>query len=168
MRWDAIREVNLPEHVVGALFLTSMLGRQRPLQQDIEKAKALGVTAVISLSPRDEVEEKSPQYAQALREGGLPWPVEFLPIDNGGVPTNLQAYREAVQGLAERIRRGQRLLLHCAGGLGRTGLVAISILMALGVPLEEATDRVRKAGSSPETPEQWQFLRLLGQGYLSS
>jgi len=163
MRWDAIREVRLPPGVAGALFLTSMPGRQRPLEGDVARARELGITAFVSLSPWEEVAEKSPRYAQAVAAGTFPWPVEFFPIENGGTPEDVDAFRELVQSLAHRLRRGERLLLHCAGGLGRTGLTAISVLLALGLPRQEAEERVRQAGSSPETPEQWELVARLAR-----
>ncbi len=164
MRWDQIRAVEMPPQVPGRLYLSAMPGRQRPLEGDLARARELAVTAVVSLSPWEEVVEKSPRYAQAVAEGPFPWPVEFFPIDNGGVPRHQGAFRQFVQALARRLQAGERVLLHCAGGLGRTGTVAICVLVELGLPLEEALARVRQAGSSPETPEQWALVRRWPRG----
>ncbi|MDT7944068.1 MAG: tyrosine-protein phosphatase [Dehalococcoidia bacterium] len=165
MRWDFIRKVRLPE-VRGALFLTSMPGRQRPLEGDVTRAAGLKISLFVSLSPWEEVEEKSPRYAEAIAQGTLPWPVEFFPIENGDVPRDLTAYRAFVRNLARRLQEGERVLLHCAGGLGRTGMVAMSVLLELGLPYEEAESRVLAAGSSPETPAQWELVRRQAAGEL--
>jgi protein-tyrosine phosphatase len=45
-------------------------------------------------------------------------------------------------------------LLHCAAGMGRTGTVAACLLKRLGLPKEEALERVRQAGSNPESAVQ--------------
>ncbi|HXG42889.1 MAG TPA: tyrosine-protein phosphatase [Dehalococcoidia bacterium] len=166
MRWDDIRPVELPPSVPGQLFLMAMPGRQRPLQLDVERALALGVTGIVSLAPPDEVADKSPEYAEAIAAGRLPFPVESCPIDNGGVPRDPEAFRRFLQRTAQRLRQGERLLLHCAAGVGRTGTAAVGVLLALGVGLDEALDLVRRAGSYPETAEQHQLVRWLAESGL--
>jgi protein-tyrosine phosphatase len=49
---------------------------------------------------------------------------------------------------------GQNVLLHCAAGIGRTGTAAACVLKRLGLPVDEALQRVREAGSNPETAVQ--------------
>jgi len=164
MRWDEIRRVELPPQVPGQLYLMAMPGRQRPLEGDLERLRALGVSVIVSLAPPDEIADKSPDYAAAIASGALPFPLETCPIDNGGVPEDLGAFRRFLEGAARRLRAGERLLLHCSAGVGRTGGVAVGVLLALGLPLDEALDLVRRAGSYPETAEQHQVLRLLAEG----
>ncbi|GBD13465.1 hypothetical protein HRbin24_01496 [bacterium HR24] len=164
MRWDEIRRVELPPSVPGQLYLMSMPGRQRPLASDLEKALSLGITRIVSLAPPDEIADKAPEYAEAIASGALPFPLETCPIDNGGVPEDLDAFRDFVERAARRLETGERLLLHCSAGVGRTGTAAVGILLALGVPLEEALDLVRRAGSYPETAEQHQVVRWLAEG----
>jgi protein-tyrosine phosphatase len=53
------------------------------------------------------------------------------------------------------------VLIHCAGGIGRTGLVAALLLVYLGYTVEEAIRIIKKAGSSAETDEQKEFLLQL-------
>jgi len=166
MRWDEIRRVELPPGVPGQLYLMAMPGRQRPLQTDIERALELGVTGIVSLAPPDEVADKSPEYAEAIAAGLLPFPVETCPIDNGGVPQDPEEFRRFLERTAQRLQRGERLLLHCSAGGGRTGTAAVGVLLALGVPLEEALDLVRRAGSYPETAEQHQLVRWLAESDL--
>ncbi len=158
MRWDDLREVTLPPAVPGRLFLMAMPGRQRPLEGDIDKALAVGVTRLVCLVPLDEVAAKSPRYAQALASDELPWPVDLFPIENEHRPRELEPFARFVLELTEALREGERLLLHCAAGVGRTGTVAACVLVALGLGLEEALDTVRRAGSFPETAEQREVI----------
>ncbi|HXE47208.1 MAG TPA: tyrosine-protein phosphatase, partial [Ramlibacter sp.] len=64
------------------------------------------------------------------------------------------AFRREVQQIAAALRQGDAVLLHCAAGLGRTGSTAACVLKALGVPTEEALQRVRDAGSNPQNAQQ--------------
>jgi len=50
------------------------------------------------------------------------------------------------------------VLIHCAGGIGRTGMVATLLLVHLGYPVMESLYIIKNAGSSAETDEQKDFL----------
>ncbi len=54
------------------------------------------------------------------------------------------------------------VLLHCRGGLGRTGVVAARLLMEFGVPVKDAVRTVRAARPGTiETSAQERYLRDL-------
>jgi len=46
------------------------------------------------------------------------------------------------------------VMLHCAAGLGRTGTAAACLLKRLGLDTNEAMQRIRDAGSNPQTALQ--------------
>jgi len=50
------------------------------------------------------------------------------------------------------------VLIHCASGVGRTAMLAISVLLALGDPMDEAESVVSRAGSTVETLPQVEML----------
>jgi ADP-ribosyl-[dinitrogen reductase] hydrolase len=58
--------------------------------------------------------------------------------------------------LGDRLRNGDRVLVHCRGGLGRTGMVAARFLVEFaGATPQQALDAVRKARpGAVETAEQ--------------
>jgi ADP-ribosyl-[dinitrogen reductase] hydrolase len=68
-----------------------------------------------------------------------------LPIRDVDVPDDRFERAWALTGptLHRRIDRGERILIHCRGGLGRTGLVAGLILVERGVTPRQAIERVR-------------------------
>jgi len=61
--------------------------------------------------------------------------VERLPIPDGAVPPSMPALVALVERIGAACRAGSTVVLHCRGGLGRTGLVAA----CCGVALVDAT-----------------------------
>jgi len=86
--------------------------------------------------------------------------IELLhcPIPDVSVPA-LDDARSLVRELIAR--REQPILIHCIGGLGRTGVIAGCLLRALDVAPDEALRRLAAARGAecPETPGQRRFVR---------
>ena len=76
----------------------------------------------------------------------------------GGAPDNRDAFWALANDVANRLESGESILIHCAGGVGRTAMLAISVLLALGEPLIEAEGAVSRAGSLVETMPQIEML----------
>lgn len=153
-----LRSVSLPATVPGKLYLHSMPGRYEPFARTVAEIQMHGISEVICLVPLEEIEFKSPDYARALRNGGTPWHQVMFPIVDYGVPSNLQAYLQLVVQTADSLRAGTNVLAHCGAGIGRTGTLAACVLVALGVPLNEALETVHAAGSYAERPEQLELI----------
>jgi protein-tyrosine phosphatase len=60
--------------------------------------------------------------------------------------------------VASGLRQGDWIAVHCAAGIGRTGLFAALVLMALGVRMDRARETVREGGSFAETQPQLDLL----------
>ena len=152
------RPVELPAEVRGSLWLSAMPGRFGSWREFEAQARAGGLAVVVCLTPRDEIEELSPDYADAIRRGGTAYEWLHVPVPNFGVPPDAHAFRGAIERLARRIRSGEAVLMHCAAGMGRTGSAAACVLKALGLPSSEALARVRAAGSNPQNADQSGFV----------
>jgi hypothetical protein len=150
----ALRPVALPPDVPGMLLLGSMPGRFEAWAAFEAQARARGLALVVCLTPRSEMAELSPRYHKAVGLGSLPFRWLNLPMRNFGLPEDVPLFRREVLQIAEALRRGDAVMLHCAAGIGRTGSTAACVLKALGVETPDALQRVREAGSNPENALQ--------------
>lgn len=155
-----MRRVDLPDGVRGQLFLHSMPGRNEPFAAARESIIAAGVKQVVCLNPDDEILERSPDYAKAIADG-LPWRHVALPVPDFGIPEDASSFRAVAASIANALRNGENVLVHCAAGIGRTGTFAVAVLCQLGVPLRDAQRAVRNAGSSSESETQRAFLEKI-------
>lgn len=100
----------------------------------------------------------------SLREEVRRYGIEMLwfPIRDASVPSSIERFYQAVQHIVATLRKGKTTVIHCKGGLGRTGLVAAAVLMAIAeLTPEEATRIVRRARPGAiETPDQEEYVRV--------
>jgi protein-tyrosine phosphatase len=148
------RPVPLPPGVPGSLWLASMPGRFEPWSVFEGEAQRSRLALVVCLTPRSELAELSPRYHRAVTQGTLPFRWLQLPMPNFGVPEDRAGFRNTVQQIAEALKHGDAVMLHCAAGMGRTGSTAACVLKALGASTDDALERVREAGSNPQNAEQ--------------
>lgn len=149
-----MRGVPLPPEVPGHLWLSAMPGRFEPFKAFLTEAKERHVDLVLCLAPVEELAVLSPAYRTAVTQGTLPFRWLNLPMRNYGLPPDLPEFQDGIAQAADALRAGEAVLLHCAAGLGRTGSAAACVLKSLGLPTDEALQRVRDAGSNPQTAQQ--------------
>ena len=152
------RRVDLPIEVPGRLLLHSMPGRFEALERVWHQVRREAVGAIVCLTEEYEIRTKSSQYAVALETGTVPCSVLPFEIREGGVPEDRDAFWTLANDVANRLQSGEGVLIHCAGGVGRTAMLAVSVLLALGEPMEEAEGAVSRAGSIVETMPQIEML----------
>jgi protein-tyrosine phosphatase len=152
------RAVELPADVRGSLWLSSMPGRFGSWNEFETQARHAGLAMVVCLTSRSEIEELSPAYHAAVTRGRTSYEWLHLPVPNFGVPDDRAAFRDAVERIAQALRNGDSVMMHCAAGMGRTGSAAACVLKALGLPTDDALQCVRDAGSNPQNAEQSGFV----------
>jgi len=86
--------------------------------------------------------------------------VQRFPIRDQGV-CSVADMRAIVRWLARSMGNGDSVLVHCVGGLGRSGIVAACYLVAEGLSPAQAIAEVRRTRSpyAIETVEQEEFVR---------
>ncbi|MBT6139485.1 MAG: hypothetical protein HOH65_18580 [Rhodospirillaceae bacterium] len=119
---------------------------RRDLAADLARIDAFGVRAIVTLVEPLELETSQIQDIGAQAEAlGIDW--HHLPIIDREAPgPKFEVYWSLVgRRLRARLAAGERILLHCMGGRGRTGLLAARLLIELGEDPETAILKVRDA-----------------------
>jgi atypical dual specificity phosphatase len=105
----------------------------------------MGVTVLVNLHEQPHDEDALARHG--LRQVHLPVR-DFTPPSPEQIETGIDAIEEAVAA-------GQRVAVHCAAGLGRTGTLLACYLVRQGMNPDDAITRVRQVRpGSVETPEQ--------------
>ncbi len=83
-----------------------------------------------------------------------------LPIPDRSVPSDADDFLRSVERLTEMVRDGRSLAVHCRASIGRSSVLAVSVLVRLGWDANEAFHAVESARgcSIPDTPEQRQWV----------
>jgi len=160
----------LPVGLAGKLGLTLAPGRhgwstmgfrwERDLGADLDRlAEVHGASLLVCLLEDHELERMNLRdYVPEAVKRGLE--VMRYPIPDGGVPASAGAVAGLVEGIAARVRAGGRVVVHCAAGLGRSGVIGGCALVALGHSPEQASAALHEHRSlrSPETTAQERFI----------
>ena len=148
------RRVDLPARIPGRLLLYSMPGRYEAIESVWHQIERETVGAIVCLAEKEEIHEKSFEYARALEAGIVPCSVLRFEIPDRGAPEDRRAFWTLAGNVAQRLQLGEAVLIHCAGGVGRTATFAICVLLALGESASSARNVVSRAGSTVETAPQ--------------
>lgn len=140
-------------------------GWQRDLAADLDVIANWGAKAVVTLIEDHELQMLGVTcLGQQIQARGIAW--HHWPIVDVAPPDARfeRAWQASGAALVAQIRAGERVLVHCRGGLGRAGTVAACLLVALDVPPAEAIRRVRSARRGAiETRQQEDYVRSLPQ-----
>ncbi len=137
----------------------------RDLDSDLQTTFEWGATHVLSLMVPFEYELLGVKTLLRTVIEGQAW--HHLPIIDRGIPGVAFMERWAVVGafVQDWLKAGDRVLVHCRGGLGRTGVVAAMMLIDAGVDPGDAIRRVRACRPGTiENASQEAFV----MGYVSS
>jgi ADP-ribosyl-[dinitrogen reductase] hydrolase len=137
----------------------------RDLALDLDAIRAWGASVIVNLIEDHAMVALGVQDTEERLPAGIAY--LRLPIPDFGVPGAAWEARWAKEGplLIDRLHAGQNVLLHCKGGLGRTGMIAARILVEMGLSAEQAIKSVREARPGTiETAAQEAYVRTLDHG----
>ena len=141
----------------SALVLTPCPGTKgADLSASLKQLKAQGVQAVVTALELDEMAKAGVAELPAqTKELGMAW--FHLPIEDDCAPGDDFAsdWKKVSPELHKIIKQGGKLVLHCMGGSGRTGMLAAHLLLELGWDLDNIKSEVKalRPGAFSKLPQ---------------
>ncbi|MEA3405798.1 MAG: hypothetical protein U9R28_08675 [Pseudomonadota bacterium] len=129
------------------------------LHNDIAYYKTQGVSKVISLLHAQEIEKLGMMMEAAACEAH-DLKFENFPITDMSVPEKDRLIA-LQQRLKQEIQSGESIAIHCHGGRGRAGIVAITLMVEHGINADSAIEMASKARGDrmPVNDLQLNFVR---------
>lgn len=127
---------------------------------------AWGASKVVGLiRPEESALLGVPDLAAHLAESGLSWcnaPIDDFAAPDAHFDREWPALRDC---LLQRLDAGEKILIHCQAGRGRSGTIVAALLIAGGIAAADAINAVRKARPGAiETAAQETWLQRLADG----
>jgi len=128
----------------GRIGISPLPGRGDNLDADMVDLLRWKPDAVISMTEWREIEgARAADLPNRLEDAGVIW--RHLPIADFGGPrgANADAWPELSRELNAILDRGGAVLTHCYGGHGRSGMVALRLMVERGEEPKAALARIR-------------------------
>eukprot|EP00088_Acartia_fossae_P052980 TRINITY_DN6008_c0_g1_i1.p1 TRINITY_DN6008_c0_g1~~TRINITY_DN6008_c0_g1_i1.p1 ORF type:complete len:218 (+),score=30.25 TRINITY_DN6008_c0_g1_i1:48-701(+) len=134
---------------------------RRNLTQDLEVIAEAGITDVFVLMKTYEFRKyKVPNLLQEYEKHGIE--VHHCAVEDGSLPPE-QEIMELISELRSVVECNGKILIHCYGGYGRTGVLAACFLLSLDPRMapETAISHVRavRGARAIQTVRQWNFVQ---------
>lgn len=129
------------------------------LLDEISSLRALGVDVLISLLEGHEIDELDlGEEGNACKSNEIAF-ISF-PMADRSVPGSTQAVIVLADSVLVKLRSGMNVAIHCRAGIGRSSLIAASVLKVSGMSVDEAFDKIASARGCgvPDTPEQREWV----------
>ena len=136
------------------------------LEDEVASLKRQGTDVLVSMLTEEETEELELQdEADSCARNAIEF-VSF-PVPDREVPAHYDSFVSFVELLLNRLAEGRRIAIHCFAGIGRSGVAASCLLVAQGVPPEEAIRVLSSArGTSvPYTDDQENWIAEFAERY---
>ncbi len=127
--------------------------------------RACGASVLVTLLERAEMSRigVADLLDRATRSG---LECQWLPIPDGEAPSDLEATSRLVARVLERLAAGRTVIVHCHGGIGRSGMITACALVGAGVEPGKAVEIVREARPGAATaPGQEEFVHEFGRAW---
>ena len=130
--------------------------------QDLRAVADWGATTLVSLVESSEMQMLGvSNLGDAAEKAGLDW--HHLPVTDLKAPDERFERRWTYSGyvLRQKLRVGERVVLHCRGGLGRTGTIAARLAIEFGEVPDAALQYVRatRKGAVETREQEWYVLQ---------
>ena len=130
----------------GQIALSPLPGRYGDIQSDLAKVADWGASLVLTMVTQAEIDKhRSGQLEELLNNADIRW--QHLPVEDYQTPAvqTDSAIERAISESKQILNNGGRVLIHCFGGCGRSGMMALRIMIAVGEMPNDALLRLRHA-----------------------
>lgn len=133
--------------------------RPSVLAEDMAFYMDLGINTIVCLLEKAEMIARGLALESYLCEE-LDLNFEHFPIIDRSIPSDLAAFHKLLEKLYTELNLGRNIAIHCYAGIGRTGVVAGSLLMKDGLLAQEAIELMTtiRGYDMPQTSSQYHFL----------
>ncbi|MCD6066283.1 MAG: isochorismatase family protein [Bacteroidetes bacterium] len=149
------------QSLIGMTILPGRKDRGRDLQKDIESIREQNIAAVVTLLSESEFAEYGVQdLRKAYKEAGIE--LMHQQVADQGI-TTLDEMKKITSFMDAQVNANKKILVHCVGGLGRTGTaVACYLKEYAGLNTADAIEVVRESRSprAIENERQENFVNL--------
>lgn len=130
------------------------------LKCECDMLRSCGIAAVVSLiEPNEETTHGLNDESVFLRSAGI----QFLryPMADRAAPQDVNQLKAAIRDVLAHLTCGKSIVVHCIGGIGRSGLVALGVLTNQGRDVETALSMVSRARgrTAPDAPAQIEWYK---------
>ena len=125
------------------------------LEDEMRRMKHNGIDTVVSmLEPQEASSLGLAEEAAEAKHAGLQF-VSF-PVPDRDVPRDIPAFRKFVSNLAEHLKQGKHIGIHCRASIGRATIASACTLIHLGWNPQKALSAIEQTRgvNVPDTPEQ--------------
>jgi len=139
------------------------------LEQELDSWASAGLNVIVSLLTPDEAHELGvTQEAELTRLRGIHF--YSFPVPDRSVPASRAETLKVVKELDRQLAGGNSVGIHCRQGIGRSVLLAASLLVLAGETPDDAFDRIAKARGCPvpETKEQRRWVEAFASELAAS
>ncbi len=133
------------------------------LEDEIRFWRESGFDVIVSLLMQDEIIELGLEQEKTwCKDNGIRF-LQFS-VPDRGVPVSREALVDLIAGLEKDLKAGKNIAVHCRQGIGRSSLIAASLLISAGQEPEAAWDHISVARrcSVPDTVEQRDWVNDQG------
>src|SRR5260370_19693293 len=137
------------------------------LEEEIQAWRRAGIDIVVSALTEEEMAifDLAGEAAMSQANGIRYFP---FPIEDREVPASLKAAGEFLHELEVQLTNGHNVAIHCRQSVGRSSLLAASLLVSSGIEPAAAFNRIEQARGCPvpETVEQREWVAKFARNFL--
>ena len=145
----------------GLVGVSPMPGRNGAYASDINSILRWGADIVVTLTSTEELQvQGASSMGEDLAAAGVMW--RHLPIkDFGALDGDSTGWGKTAEACSAKLDKGGRVLVHCSAGCGRSGMVALRLMVEAGEDAVTALERLRaERPCAVQTDNQFEWAAL--------